>query len=34
MELDMNTGILRFFVDNVQQPAFVTGIKKPVKFFV
>jgi L-asparaginase/Glu-tRNA(Gln) amidotransferase subunit D len=34
MELDMNAKTLRFFIDNVQQPIVVTGINRPVKFFV
>jgi phosphoribosyl-AMP cyclohydrolase len=34
MELNCDTGTLHFFIDNVQQPVFVHGIKEPVKFWV
>ncbi|KAA6389410.1 MAG: hypothetical protein EZS28_015062 [Streblomastix strix] len=33
MELNMEVGTLHFFVDGVQQPVFVKGIKEPVKFW-
>ncbi|KAA6403625.1 MAG: hypothetical protein EZS28_000851 [Streblomastix strix] len=33
MELNYNKGTLHFFLDQIQQPVFVRGIKEPVKFF-
>ncbi|KAA6402296.1 MAG: hypothetical protein EZS28_002170 [Streblomastix strix] len=34
MELNANAGTLHFFIDSVQQPIFVKGIKEPVKFYI
>ncbi|KAA6382673.1 MAG: hypothetical protein EZS28_021799 [Streblomastix strix] len=33
MELNADLGTLHFFVDGIQQPAFVSGIKESVKFY-